>query len=391
MLSNSTAGSCDHVTGNLYIGAKQPSNILLGTLAHELTHFAVQTVYNNECHPYSIWDMETKKKFEEIIEQYQYSQGIDDIISRVFKNYQAVDWPAELVVRIPHILAFYYESGVTGKQQFDMLKKKVPELFEFYTEKVQKAFMEFIETPACFKNQHLNDLLQEIDKISQSNLRLKHDSIFKLQDLDHSHLILTSSIPKLAKIDLFQALEKMETRSKVKSRYIFTTIDHFKSQDIVLKIRNSFKSDLEQALIVDCTVEYDLNKETLWATISSFDKQKRTIIIADGTVANQLAKEKSKTIRLIQKEYVWCDLDAESQSNLLKKVVDFQGYSISLDSLIRSDSKFAKNIPLLLLSETRPIKIANLLSVSYGYDESYYIERTFKEESQYFSSDNVSK
>ena len=49
-LSSKTRGTCKITQGCLYISGQQESQ-LVGALAHELTHLAMQVCYDNECNP----------------------------------------------------------------------------------------------------------------------------------------------------------------------------------------------------------------------------------------------------------------------------------------------------------------------------------------------------
>ncbi|KRT82258.1 Ankyrin repeat-containing protein, partial [Oryctes borbonicus] len=383
-LTETTAGSCDYVTGNLYIGAKQPLGALLGTLAHELTHFAMQTVFNNDCNPYMASDIESKSNFQKIVDGYcERKKEMDSIIEKVY-NYEQLEWPSELIVRVPHIMAHYSETY--DEKRSSELKDKAPDLFEFYDDKIEKPFKQFIANSANFKNQHLNDLLRQIGTTSHPNIRFKSDAILCEDDInrDDGGLILAGSLPQLLKIDLLQALEKKQALSEIKSCYIFTSIDQFENQDIVLKIRNSFKSNIKQTLVVDCSSMAKINginKQMLCNTLRNFNKQKRFILISHTQIADLLLKDTGEIVQthLLQREYGWSDLDTETQAGLLTtRNVDFQGYPVTLDKLISTDSEYARQIPLSHLIEGSPITIGKPLPISYGYDEDYYIERTFK-------------
>jgi ankyrin repeat protein len=67
--SSNTSGACDYRAGCIYVGAKDQTK-LPGTLAHELTHLAMQVCYNNCCNPYEVLDEQRKRAFGKIVEQY---------------------------------------------------------------------------------------------------------------------------------------------------------------------------------------------------------------------------------------------------------------------------------------------------------------------------------
>ena len=81
--SSEIEGTCYSREGRIYIGAKKESK-LLGNLAHELTHLAMQVCYDNECNPYEESDEQKKSKFGKIVSQYREKEGMDSIIERVF-------------------------------------------------------------------------------------------------------------------------------------------------------------------------------------------------------------------------------------------------------------------------------------------------------------------
>jgi hypothetical protein len=77
-------------------------------------------------------------------------------------------------------------------------------------------------------------------------------------------------------------------------------------------------------------------------------------------------------------ELTWSDLTTRSQEKLLEKSVTFQGTKLFLNQLMSAESPAAKFLSLGALLEERQLKIANEVSISNGYNESYFIGRTFR-------------
>jgi hypothetical protein len=167
-----TNGFCNHKDGRNYIGAKNVSE-LLGILAHELTHLAMQVCYDNECSPYEKPDEQTKSDFDKIVSLYCNKDGIDKIVQRVFIGYDKSIWPAELIVRVPHLLAHYNVEKV-----IHLLTQQAPDLFKFYLRHTDEDLRRFVENHAYIKArrkiQHLNILLGKMDKYEHSKIRLKN-------------------------------------------------------------------------------------------------------------------------------------------------------------------------------------------------------------------------
>jgi hypothetical protein len=80
-----------------------------GTLAHELCHFALNLMYNNNSKPYAKNDETKTEEFDKIVEVCEAKKLQEETICRVFNCTSRV-WHAELIVRVPHLLAMYNEN-----------------------------------------------------------------------------------------------------------------------------------------------------------------------------------------------------------------------------------------------------------------------------------------
>jgi hypothetical protein len=76
------------------------------------------------------------------------------------------------------------------------------------------------------------------------------------------------------------------------------------------------------------------------------------------------------------------DLTSDSQTKLLGTEVNFQGSEIALNQLTSADSPITDILTLAHLTEENPLDIGNPLPVSKGYDEGYYMGRTFNQHIQ---------
>jgi hypothetical protein len=78
------------------------------------------------------------------------------------------------------------------------------------------------------------------------------------------------------------------------------------------------------------------------------------------------------------REYTWRDLTPDSQNELLKNPVCFQGSTVTLDKIISSESPVTKFLPLADLLEKKLEIGKSLLTCSFdGCIENCYIPRTF--------------
>lgn len=131
-----------YLKGRIYIAAsflldQRVRYETLGTMAHELCHYTMNLVYKNMAKPYKKNDRERRREFAEISKICEKNKGLEKIIELVY-NYPRNVQHAELVVRVPHLMAMYYnqpEKMMEVRQNFNRLfdyfeKKVVPDMKE---------------------------------------------------------------------------------------------------------------------------------------------------------------------------------------------------------------------------------------------------------------------
>lgn len=108
---------------------------VLGTLAHELAHFAMQMLYQNICSPFGREDTRRQQEFEQIvtecrsISETEKTLKFSSIISFCFQYYESVNYSREFIVLVPQILCEWAEQFCSD---LDETKTKFPKIFEFY-------------------------------------------------------------------------------------------------------------------------------------------------------------------------------------------------------------------------------------------------------------------
>jgi hypothetical protein len=167
----------DAEQNKIFIGAKIDENKLLGIMAHEFCHVAVIMLFNNEAKPYEKSDNESAEKFKILHKKFQdqINQAIivdeDGIIKLVYDNYKQEKWDAELIVRVPHILAHYEENGEK------ILNDNAGGLLIFYNELIIPKLNYFIENSYLIRPkkhiEYINLKLNYLFKIEESSFRLK--------------------------------------------------------------------------------------------------------------------------------------------------------------------------------------------------------------------------
>ena len=153
--------------------------------------------------------------------------------------------------------------------------------------------------------------------------------------------ILSSHLPRLTVLNLYQLLRrKQPTISAIKSRYIFLSAEQLKNEEKAEKIYQAFQSVTRPTLIIECSSQYDESETNFWTTIDSFCEKGRIIFIAVTDIAQSLQDKLKKCQAKVMhdREYSWRDLTEDSQNELLKNKVCFQGSTVYLNELISAES-----------------------------------------------------
>ncbi|XP_070494610.1 uncharacterized protein [Chironomus tepperi] len=126
-----------YLSGRMYIGAKQlldgaQQHEAIGTIAHELCHYAMNLVFNNDANPYKKDDQESQDIIEEVSRECKAKKGTENIVDMVYDFYPDDRHHAEMIVRAPHMMAHYHDQP----EKLEECKEKFDGLFRLYEEKV---------------------------------------------------------------------------------------------------------------------------------------------------------------------------------------------------------------------------------------------------------------
>ncbi|KAL7012258.1 hypothetical protein ACKWTF_014721 [Chironomus riparius] len=156
-----------YTSGRIYIGAKQllddvRSHETLAIIAHELCHFAINLVYGNNAKPYKSNDNQSMQEFEEISDHCKANYDKEEIIKMVYEFYPSDVYHAELIVRVVHLMAFYYNEP----QKLKEVREDFDPLFDFFELKVVPE---------------LKEALPEIEKRVDQETKIKDQKIVKFR------------------------------------------------------------------------------------------------------------------------------------------------------------------------------------------------------------------
>ena len=142
-------------------------------------------------------------------------------------------------------------------------------------------------------------------------------------------------------------------------------------------------------LMIACGTNQPINEElrNIFQELFNIQKQKNIIKIilttqsGDSTAEfiEQIATEThGEGFITTDEQLTWGDLTPNSQRKLLQKTVIFQGRRVALNQLISAET-IADSFPLADMLHEKELRIGKepVLSASSGYNEKYYIDRTF--------------
>lgn len=128
------------LTGHIYIGARnllsaETASKTMGVIAHELCHFSMNLVFKNWAKPYV---KNNSKVFEEVSILCNKNRKREEIVEVVYTSYARSMHHAEIIVRVPHMLALYHEqTDIIAQRRGDF-----PELFNHYEHDTMPAMRE---------------------------------------------------------------------------------------------------------------------------------------------------------------------------------------------------------------------------------------------------------
>ncbi|CAG9805191.1 unnamed protein product [Chironomus riparius] len=400
----------------IFIGAKavnkEREQFIKGVISHEICHFVMRLVYENNENPYYKGDTKTKNKFDEIVKAIQImlvpqkiveeieessdennssvgdkhdeDNNVNDdqcnkIISSVYKSYDEEDWHPELIVRPVQILTQFDNDS----EKIAILENKYKQLYQFCDDVVIPELEQFnFEFREKVKN--FNNMVEFASTLQDTKIELTKQNEFN-QLLHNQIVIITSNIPRLSMIEIYKHLRK-QYGILVISKNIFINSENLDNSYVYNNFKDILVKKLNLNIFVDCSKGFakafeilTLARELKIAIIVGEEKQ-------SGELLSQCQKNNIKTSSL-SLNYDWLDLTFESQTFLLNTKVNFQNKSdIVLSNLILSNVDTAGDISckteefldlidnetLNLLIEKSKISI-NLQTIKDVYDQNFKI------------------
>lgn len=347
----------------IYVGAKGlvdgSDTQVLATLAHEMCHFVINRLYKNNCKPYLKSDQEKKEKFDEVVKITNSKKFTEEIIDSVYTLYPTAKHHAELIVRVPHLEAFYKDD----QEKFIKISKAYTELFHFYEkntfEDLKKSFPVF---QAKREIREVNDVCRTLAALETSDIELSSEALNIELNANDNILIITSNCPKFTMRAIYQ-----QNKEKVdfESCYIFANLETLENEKVFNLIVNAINLCTEPILVVNCDNQ---KKDKVTKFVQKFndnDITQRVIFISDKIC---FLNSKSN----VDITHTWSHLTINFQQKLLQRTINFQGYDVPLG--IMGDLSSIESIPFKELLDDGNVTVGENL---FKDTSKEYVDRTF--------------
>jgi len=334
-------GITRHISKWIFVGAKQSDKKreqeIKGVIAHELCHYVMCLVYNNNYLPYFKDSNDLRDKFDKIVKEINKwsetkSNDPDDecnkIISSVFTAYVEKQFHYELIVRTVHLLAQYDDHEEKTKH----LQEKYKILFEFWSNQVIPELQRYLQ-----KNLEiieLNGILDLLPCITKLKYELCDGKDMENM-MNKKVVIVQSNVPKLLFLNILKYLQQ-KCGNLFDSQNIFTEPEKLTNVKLWNKFQKICSDNRELRIFVDCSKEVPdylgeifINKDPSFIFVVSTDEQTKKL-------SEIFIKKSIESDAKMEINYNWNDLMEESKKLLLETKINFQNNpQVSLMDLLK--------------------------------------------------------
>ena len=337
-VKNVDPAASDNVTGVTYadydrivVGARGLLNAkaegehfhdVLGTLAHELCHYAMHLVYKNERKPYLVGDYEREEEFNEVVKKCRENLNDEFVIRSVFDCYRPEKWHTELIVRVPHLLALYSDEF---PDKLDEAQNNFSELFSFYE---NTTFVdleaEYPKIEARLKVKELNDLCGVLAELKNSDISMTNESLetLNLEFSEINRILLFCS--NSAQLTLVSIHQKLRACQNYESQNVFVKLQSLNNEKILQLVVEALKFCIQPTIIIDCRNQTRENVKMFW---EKFQTNEKIIFVTEEiSIFESDCENPSETCIT----HLWANLTIESQEVLMFNEVIFQGAKMPL-------------------------------------------------------------
>lgn len=358
LLKKSEESSCAKLEDINIIADENNRPTFLGSLAQQLTHFALDLIYHNSSKPY-YKDSEAEQIFENILNECESKTSSETSIASVFNCHPRYRH-AELISRVPKLLIRYKDDP----ERLIEVKKTFAQLFGFYEKRILDDFdKEYPYMTARMNVKELNELINVSNQLMSSDVSFKDEELnFEFDSLKIS--LVHSNYPRLSLRFVYQQLHE---NYNFETSNIFLKLETLHNERILDLIVKSFKDLTKPMLFIECE---DQKAEDILKFLEIFKQKEMNERIVFLHSIDSLEVQDVDKLSINQS---WDQLSIKTQENLLETDVKFQGVLMTLNKILPADSEALKAIPLKLLLEQN-VKIAEELKFP---TIDNYIKRSF--------------
>lgn len=364
---NNIHGTAYWSEGYIYIGARGLLNLgtrchVLGTLAHELCHQAMQLVYKNHCTPYRGCDLERRKHFERILAACEEFNETEPLIKEVY-GLPSSHRHIELIVRVPHLLALY--NDLDRSDRLMECESNFSDLFQFYEEIILVDLKR--ECPlmnARHEIKELNELCGVLSVLENSAISLSKALPLDLSS-DGKFLNISSNCPQLTMlsiVDQFKTLERLN---------IFLKLEALKNDKIFDLVMKALALCTEPMAIVDCEGEKPGKVEEIARKFLGKKVEQKIIFITNKKL---IPRALPPCAVHIEATHAFAELSTLSQEKFLKFRLNFQGIEMSIEDFQGSSHNVIQALPLNDMLTGKEIEVGQKVEFT---EIEYYVERKF--------------
>jgi len=170
-----------YFSGRIIIGAKQLLNPqteheTFGVLIHELCHYAMLAVYDNQSDPYTANNQQAKEEFARISQICKDLMEEEPVIQSVFDDYPEDHQPSELIVRPPHLIALYSQAPKILQEVIATFNELFHHFINVIIPEMERALPE-IEGRLVYKPTYTYSKLSDQNKLKIQNAVAKYKNV----------------------------------------------------------------------------------------------------------------------------------------------------------------------------------------------------------------------
>lgn len=353
-------GTTYPVSAYIYIGAlglegstspeDEHRRQVLGVLAHELTHFVMQLVYENEAKPYQ-QGSDMMIKFSEVVDLSETKKRFEKIIKTVYEAYDKSRRHAELIVCVPQLIAIHkYAQDERLKISVDFF-----ELFDFYENNtlidLNRAYPMITAKQAITK---VNELSGSLAKLKASEVETTPQALDGLDIIQNSAFETFFVESNCFQVTMRAIFQRCSSEIDFELNYLFSNLSTVKNERIFETTIKALKLCVNPLLIIDC--EIDGNVSEIVQKLNNIGIDKKVVFIS-GCKFERSNNFKRKSIH-----HSWNHLTVNCQKLLLQKNIRFHGIKIQLGELLE-DPGLIGSFPLNELIADQDISIGHRIEV----------------------------